>query len=56
MEIAQRIYNRHKLLTEVLVEIGVDAQTAREDACRIEHDISEETFAAVCRYAGRKQG
>ncbi|HPR40389.1 MAG TPA: metal-dependent transcriptional regulator [Oscillospiraceae bacterium] len=55
MEIAQRIYKRHKLLTEVLVSIGVDAQTALEDACRIEHDISETTFAAVCRYADKKR-
>ena len=55
MEIAQRIYKRHKLLTEVLVGIGVDAQTALEDACRIEHDISEKTFAAICRYADRKR-
>jgi len=55
MEIAQRIYRRHKLLTEVLVSIGVDAKTALEDACRIEHDISETTFNAVCRYADKKR-
>jgi len=49
MEIAQRIYNRHKTLTTYLMQIGVDEKTAREDACKIEHDISEETFAAIQR-------
>ena len=48
-EIAQRIYTRHRVLTEYLMEIGVDAVHAREDACKIEHDISEETFAAIRR-------
>lgn len=54
MEIAQRIYERHKLLTEVLVSLGVDAKTALEDACKIEHDISEQTFEAIRGYAGKK--
>ena len=53
MEIAQRMYERHKLLTEFLIYIGVDEQTAREDACKIEHDISEKTFAALCSHAKR---
>ncbi len=43
-EIAERIYERHRLLTEWLVALGVDPQVAREDACRMEHDISEESF------------
>ncbi len=55
MEIAQRIYERHKLLTEVLVSLGVDAKTALEDACKIEHDISEQTFEAIRGYAGKKK-
>ncbi len=46
-EIAQRIYTRHRVLTEYLCEIGVPEEIAREDACKIEHDISEETFAAI---------
>ena len=49
--IARRIYERHKLLTEFFVHLGVDRQTAREDACRVEHDISEKTFDAICRHA-----
>ena len=55
MEIASRIYKRHRLLTEFLIRLGVDEKTAREDACKMEHDISEKTFDALCRHAGRKQ-
>lgn len=51
MEIASRIYTRHKLLTEFFVHLGVDEATAREDACKVEHDVSEETFGAICRHA-----
>ena len=47
MEIASKIYERHRLLTEFFVHIGVDPETARTDACKIEHDISEETFDAM---------
>ncbi len=46
-EIAQRIYMRHRVLTEYLIQIGVPENKAREDACKIEHDISEETFSAI---------
>ena len=41
---AQKIYERHKLLTEMFVRIGVNSATAAADACKIEHDISDETF------------
>jgi len=44
MEVASRIYERHRLLTQWLTALGVSPETAAEDACRIEHDISEETF------------
>lgn len=47
MEIAQRIYERHKVLTRLLMLIGVDAETAQEDACKVEHDISIKTFDAI---------
>ncbi|MCD7929043.1 MAG: metal-dependent transcriptional regulator [Clostridiales bacterium] len=43
-EIAERIYERHCLLSQWLTELGVDPEIAAEDACRIEHDISEVTF------------
>ena len=47
MEIAQRIYERHKVLTRVLTLIGVDPEKAEEDACKVEHDISVDTFDAI---------
>ncbi len=50
MEIASDIYNRHRKLTHFFTAIGVDPETAREDACKVEHDLSAETFAAICRY------
>ena len=46
-KIAETIYERHKLLSEYLERIGVDPKTAQEDACRIEHVISEESFRAI---------
>ena len=49
MEIARRIYDRHKALTEILIRIGVDPVTAQEDACKVEHDISPQTFDAIVR-------
>ena len=47
MDIAQRIYERHKVLTRMLTMIGVDEQTAENDACKVEHDISVQTFTAL---------
>ena len=51
LEIAERMYERHKLLTELLIGLGVSPETAREDACKIEHDLSVETFDAIRRHA-----
>ena len=45
--IAERMYRRHTVLTEMLVRLGVNEATAREDACKIEHDLSDESFAAI---------
>lgn len=53
MEIAARIYERHKLLTQLLISLGVSEETAREDACKIEHDLSIETFDAIREHARR---
>ena len=44
LKIAERIYERHRLLTLWFTELGVSTQVAAEDACRVEHDISAETF------------
>ena len=52
-EIASRIYARHRLLTEFFVRLGVDEKIAAADACRIEHDISEETFSKLLEHAQR---
>ena len=46
-EIAQRIYGRHKLLTQIFVQLGVSQETAAADACKVEHDLSEETFEKI---------
>ena len=45
--IAERVYERHTLFTNWLVSLGVDSKTAAEDACRIEHVISDESFQAI---------
>lgn len=49
-EVAEKIYERHTLLTEVLIRLGVDRDTATEDACKIEHDISDRSFEAIKRH------
>lgn len=50
-EIAERIYARHKLLTKFLVTLGVDEKTAAEDACKMEHDLSDQTFEKLKEHA-----
>lgn len=47
---AKSIYERHQLLSKLLMNLGVDEETATEDACRIEHYISEKTFEAIKRH------
>lgn len=49
-EHAQLVYERHRFLSEWLVKLGVPAEIAAEDACRIEHDLSPETFACLKRH------
>lgn len=46
-EVAEQLYERHTVLTGVLMSLGVDEETATEDACRIEHVISDQSFAAI---------
>ena len=45
--VAEKIYERHRLLTSFLVKLGVDEKTAAEDACKMEHDISDASFQAI---------
>ena len=49
-KIAKRIYERHKALTTFLELLGVDEEQAEEDACKIEHVISHDTYVAICRH------
>lgn len=53
-EIAEKMYERHTLLSEWLKALGVDAAVAVEDACRMEHVISKESFEAIKAYARRR--
>ena len=47
LDVAKKIYERHTLLSKILVRLGVDEKTAAEDACKMEHDISDESFSAI---------
>ncbi len=53
-EIAERIYERHLLLTKLLMQLGVEEAEAAEEACRIEHDISQDTFEKLKVWAKEK--
>ena len=54
-KIATKIYERHTILTQCLIFLGVDEKTAAEDACKIEHDISDETFEAIKNHMKQKR-
>ncbi|MBQ4150983.1 MAG: metal-dependent transcriptional regulator [Clostridia bacterium] len=49
-EVAERIYERHTVLTEFLTHIGVSPDTAAEDACKLEHSVSDESLAAIKKH------
>ena len=52
-KLAETIYERHTVLSELLIRLGVDEKTATDDACRIEHVISDESFQAIKRHASK---
>ena len=54
LEIAEKIYNRHIVLSKMLMALGVPEEIAAEDACRMEHTISDESFEAIRRHVERK--
>lgn len=54
-ELAEKIYERHTIISELLIKLGVDEKTAVDDACKIEHDLSDETFEAIKKYAFKKR-
>lgn len=51
-EVAMKMYDRHKLLTDLLIRLGVSPEVATQDACKIEHHISDESFEAIKRHLG----
>lgn len=53
MDLAKKIYERHTILTEALVRLGVDPKIAQQDACKMEHIISDETLNAFKRHMGK---
>lgn len=53
-KIAEKIYERHTLLTDFLMRLGVDEETASEDACKMEHDISDKSFEAIKKHVTEK--
>ena len=50
LRIASRVFERHEVLTRMLMQLGVSHETALHDACKIEHDLSDETFEAIKRH------
>ena len=54
MEIANRVYEKHEIIAKVLMSIGVNEKTAYEDSCKIEHDISNETFEKLKDFIEKK--
>lgn len=48
--VATRVYERHQLIAKILMELGVDKETAYEDSCKIEHDLSQESFEKIREY------
>ena len=54
-EIASRIYERHKTIAKVLMMLGVSEENAYKDACKIEHDLSEETYVAIKKHMEMKK-
>ncbi len=50
LEVAEKMYQRHIILSQMLMKLGVSEETAVQDACKIEHDISDESFNAIKKY------
>lgn len=53
MVIAERIYERHQIIAKALMNLGVDEEAAYEDSCKIEHDISDQSFQAIKKHVNR---
>ena len=55
LEIAERVFERHGVVAQALMLIGVDEETAYEDSCKIEHDISQQTFEKLKEFIGKNK-
>lgn len=55
-EVAEKIYERHTVITKILMHLGVDKETATEDACKLEHAISDKSFEAIKKYSAALPG
>lgn len=53
-DVATRVYERHQLIAKILMDLGVDKETAYEDSCKIEHDLSQESFEKIREYYCKK--
>ena len=56
LEVADKMYRRHTLLSDFFISIGVDAETATEDACKIEHHLSDASFTALENFIRQQKG
>ena len=54
LKIAKKILERHEILTDILIKLGIDPKTAEDDACKIEHDLSDITFQKIKEYYNEK--
>ena len=55
LSIAEKIYERHRLIAKMLMALGVDEETAYEDSCKLEHDISDESFEKLKHYLQKQE-
>lgn len=55
MAVASRMLDRHQTLTRFLISLGVEPETAEADACKMEHDISQQTYEAICAHARQRR-
>jgi DtxR family transcriptional regulator, Mn-dependent transcriptional regulator len=56
LDIAEKMYERHTFLTNVLMQLGVDEEIAKVDACKIEHHISDEAFQMIKQHSAKQRG
>ena len=55
LDIARRVYSRHRTITKLFEILGVSKEQATEDACKVEHDLSKETFACICEFVQKHE-